>query len=95
MTKIEKMKKAEIRAFEAFPDDMGTLQMVKYILREGFVKGYEQAEKDLALTWEDVQRLHIITMQYKSELDKNVESFPSSSREMFEEIIRRFKEEKK
>lgn len=44
------------------------------------------------LNWEDVQRLYIITEQYKSEIDKNLDNFPSSSKEMFEEIIRRFNE---
>ena len=57
--------------------------------------GYEQAEKDLALTWEDAQLLHIITEKYLRELDKRIEAFPSSSREVFEEILRRYKEIKK
>ena len=60
-----------------------------------FRMGYEQAEKDLALTWEDVQLLYIITGKYESEINKNLEGFPSSSQEMFEEILRRFKEGKR
>ena len=41
------MSKAEEKALKCYPDDMGTLEGVKHILRVGFVKGYEQAEKDI------------------------------------------------
>ena len=47
------------------------------------------------LTWEDAQLLHIITEKYLRELDKRIEAFPSSSQEVFEEILRRYKEAKK
>ena len=47
------------------------------------------------LNWEDVQTLHIITEKYMRELDKRIEAFPSSSQEVFEEIIRRYKGVKK
>ena len=53
---------------------------------------YEESEisNDLAMTWEDVQLLHILTEKYMREIDNRLESFPSSSQEMFEEILRRF-----
>lgn len=44
--------KAEEAALKAYPDDMGTLQEVKYILRTGFIKGYEQAQKTIISTIE-------------------------------------------
>ena len=47
------------------------------------------------LNWEDAQLLHIITEKYLRELDERIEAFPSSSQEVFEEILRRYKEIKK
>lgn len=47
------------------------------------------------LTLEDAQLLHIITEKYMRELDNRIEAFPSSSQDVFEEILRRYKEAKK
>ena len=52
------MSKAEQRALEAYPYD--------YPEREGYRKGYEQAEKDLALTWEDIRVIdELLTLVYE------------------------------
>ena len=91
-------KRAEQKAFAVYPrsEKYTTSQrMIINDLRDGFIQGYEQAEKDLALTWEDAQLLYIITEKYMRELDKRIEAFPSSSQEVFEEILRRYKEAKK
>lgn len=40
-------KAAEEKALKYYPDDMGTLEQVRHILRVGFVGGYKQAEKDI------------------------------------------------
>lgn len=64
--------------------------------RKFFVKGYEQAEKDLALTWGDVQLLDFYAMECQVEESKGRKF--NSSQEFFEEVLRRFnkaKEEKK
>ncbi len=61
-----------------------------------FVAGYEQAKKDLALTWEDVQLLDFYAMECQVEESKGRKF--NSSQEFFEEVLRRFKaikEEKK
>lgn len=47
------------------------------------------------LNWEDVKLLHIITEKYMREIDNRIETAPSSLQEVFEEIIRRYNEEKK
>ena len=68
-------------------------------VKVAYLQGYEQAEKDLALTWEDVQIIWMETEQYMKELRRiertDLSKFPSSSREIFEEILRRYKEVKK
>lgn len=61
-----------------------------------FLAGYKQAEKDLALTWEDVQLLDFYAMECQVEESKGRKF--NSSQEFFEEVLRRFnkaKEEKK
>jgi len=82
------ISRARQKALETYPED--DFYGVCIACREAYQYGYEQAEKDLAMTWEDVQLLHILTEKYMREIDNRLESFPSSSQEMFEEILRRF-----
>lgn len=80
------MTKAEQKALEAYPHD--------YPERTGFRQGYEQAEKDLALTWEDMLTIHekiraVYDIAIMAKMD---------SKQIYEEVLRRFKiakEEKK
>ena len=55
------MSKAEEAALKAFPRDKFANDFGKRIIfndmRDGFIIGYEQAEKDLALTWQDIRRI--------------------------------------
>ena len=61
---------------------------------EAYTKGFNDGLKE-RLTWEDAQLLHIITEKYMRELDNRIEAYPSSSQELFEEVLRRFYEKKK
>ena len=91
------ISKAEDAALKAYPNILfpfTPLDLNAY-RREAFINGYEQAEKDLAMTWKDFQDWYIIHESYCKELENGpIEKFPSSSRELFEESIRRFKERK-
>ena len=60
--------------------------------RKFFAKGYELAEKDLALTWEDVQLLDFYAMECQVEESKGRKF--NSSQEFFEEVLRRFNKTK-
>lgn len=54
--------------------------------RAAYIEGYEQAEKDLALTWQDIAHLNaMVGMLTKQEFKGNV----------FEEVLRRFNENTK
>ena len=86
------MTRAEQRALEAYPHY--TAENLDDVIkaRKFFAKGYSQAEKDLALTWEDMS---IICEAF---VDVNYEFDYHSLQEKYEEILRRFnkaKEEKK
>ena len=85
------MTRAEERALEAYPAKRGHLHDMPF-LRDGFIHGYEQAEKDLALTWEDVQLLDFYAMEGQVEESKGRKF--NSSQEFFEEVLRRFKKAK-
>lgn len=91
------MNKAEERAF-AYQRELGMHDSVsdEHIVarRMGFYDGYRQAEKDLALTWEDILIIHekiraVYDIAIMAEMD---------SKQIYEEVLRRFKkvkEEKK
>ena len=77
------MSKAEERALKAYPIKIAERDGYDENLRErkGFIKGYHQAEKDLALTWEDVKLIWNIT----DEMDNMPE------KEFYQEVLKRFK----
>ena len=79
------MTKAEKRALEAYPAKRGHLHDMPF-LREGFIHGYEQAEREKNLTWEDVRRIVVISE------DVFEEGNNLSEQEFYEEILRRFNE---
>lgn len=97
------MTKAQERAFEAYPRDIqlyvesrdtpGKWLPVDRNLesRMGFENGYEAAEKDLALTWEDIKTINQILW------DLHYEGWPCESESQdearFREALKRFKEE--
>lgn len=104
------MTRAEKAALKAYPVNMTPLNYQDLIEQFGgkteidvntyprclFQEGYEQAEKDLALTWEDVQLLDFYAMECQVEESKGRKF--NSSQEFFEEVLQRFnaiKEEEK
>lgn len=93
------MNKVEERAMEAYPIDIQATHLfgtcdVNLTEREVFRKGYEQAEKDLALTIQDLELLH--TFLYAVKNNKHgAFTFTRLSDEQYEEVLKRFKEAKK
>ena len=63
------------------------------IPRKACVQGYEQAEKDLALTWEDIRRIfeevNIIEVEFFRENKRRL-----TDNELYKEVLRRFNEYK-
>ena len=51
------MTRAQIAAWEAYPDDRFVDAEYSFMCRGFYQEGYEQAEKDLALTKDDVWRI--------------------------------------
>ena len=59
--------------------------------RVGFIDGYQQAEKDLSLTWEDMAKIDAIILDVNNEFA--VDYTKAIDRHKFyEEILKRFRE---
>ena len=54
----------------------------------GFNQGYEQAEKDLALTWEDMREITRIDIEMMDDPEEHPEWTEEKS--FYEEVLRRF-----
>ena len=92
------MSKAKERALEAYPKSIveqeGIYDISSYdrnsLERKAFIKGYHQAEKDLALTVEDIKVLDNMLSGNTGGIDALM-----GSDKWYEEVIRRFNELKK
>ena len=93
------MNKAEEAALKAYPPIQ--MNCDGEIVHPGYDKhtrdiyqdGYEQAEKDLALTWEDIKTIQqIIATSNWYDFEINDKLW---SKEFYEEVLKRFKEAKK
>ena len=99
------MSKAEERAFEAYPK-MSRISEPHGIIpadneshyigdanvekQEGFIEGYHQAEKDLALTWKDIEKIDNLLWNLSSEW-----SGKNDNVGYFQEVLNRFNKLKK
>lgn len=100
-------KRAEEAALKAYPVNMTPLNYQDLIEQFGgkteidvntyprcqFQEGYEAAEKDLALTWEDMRKI----IRIDEEMMDDPEAHPEWMEEQpfYEEMLRRYKEVKK
>lgn len=91
------MSKAKERAFEVYPRSekyTTTQRLIINDLRDGFIQGYEAAEKDLALTIQDLELLH--TFLYAVKNNKHgAFTFTRLTDEQYAEVLKRYLETKK
>ena len=89
------MSKAEERALEAFPDYkiIGDRYVTQKNERSAYKAGYNQAEKDLELTWEDIMFIHKCI---KDAMNYHISSFGSyeGQQKIYEDVLKRFKAQK-
>ena len=86
------MNKAGERALKAYPirTDAGIFGSYDLNLtkRTIYQQGYEQAEKDLELTWEDIKIIETLCFRVDRECDLE-------EKEYYQEVLKRFKDLKK
>ena len=86
-------KRVEEMALKAYPKDR---KGVLYDLaRRSIVQGYEQAEKDLALTWEDIKKINSLSMEVTTLFVSVGRNKDILERPFYEEVARRFNEQRK
>jgi len=85
-------KKAEEASFD-YQRELGMIDSVsdEHIVarRMGFQDGYKKAEKDLALTWEDIHKIVLLTSKVSQEFTTD-----NTYCEVYEEVLKRFNEYK-
>lgn len=86
------MSRAEERALKYYPDDTGTLEGVKHILRVGFVKGYELAEKDIRAIVKEYLEKGLLCMEQDGE--SQIHTFWDGFHNCAENILRELEDEK-
>lgn len=64
------MTRAEKAAIAEYPSNVGPA------VHGAFIKGYEQAEKDLALTADDVKRIHNLVRKMQFRYNATVGCYP-------------------
>ena len=97
-------KQAEQRALEAYPYQRATHFPDGFqefdrnsVPRTIFQEGYARAEKDLALTWEDIAKIDSLILEVNNEFAVNY-SKEISRQKFYAEVLNRFnksKEDKK
>jgi hypothetical protein len=88
------MSKAEERALEVYPIESHEMYDDLYRQRNAYVKGYQQAEKDLELTWEDIQKIDVLIYAVLDEEKYKRYYTQDRDGDFYEEVLKRFKERK-
>ena len=84
------MSKAEEFAYSKYPKDK---KGVLYDLaRNSIIQGYCQAEKDLELSWEDIE--DIITISYKLDEEEEISGKYAKLMTHYQEVLKGFKAQK-
>ena len=87
----EEDENGKILNFDEWLDDF-RLFIQSFSLNKGYQEGYEQAEKDYALTWKDIESIVLLTDEiarfswfYNNKLQ---------GQELYEEVLKKFNERK-
>ena len=61
-----------------------------YDMMSAYEEGYHQAEKDLELTWEDIE--NIITISYKLDKEEEISGKYAKLMTHYQEVLKRYKD---
>ena len=97
------MSKAEERALEVYPPKLVTYGDLfgeetlddNSLKRIVFIEGYQQAEKDLKLTWKDIADILDITDVIANDDSMEERLKTMSEEEYCQEVLKRFNKERK
>ena len=91
------MSKAQQKALEKYPKE--TRNIAGFVvdighpqyMRDLYIEGYHQAEKDLELTWEDMRELRIIFAEIDVDIELCKADIKAETIGYYEEVLKRFK----
>lgn len=83
------MSKVEDKALKLYPMIGSYDNLMK---REGFIEGYHQAEKDLALSWKDIADILDVTDVIANDYSMEERLKTMSEEEYCQEVLKRFLE---
>ena len=85
------MSKAEEKGYQAYPVSFyeGTTVDVNEMPRDVFIEGYHQAEKDLELTWKDIEKLDNLLWELCEKWSNK-----NDNEGYYEEVLKQFKDYK-
>jgi len=90
----KKAEEAANKDFEGrFNTDDQTVIWFMDKMKHSYIRAYEQAEKDLSLTIEDIERIHTFLYAVKNN-KQGAFTFTRLSDEQYEEVLRRFNKSK-
>ena len=90
MSKAEELREKMSKAFF----EIETSDRPAIAFNQGYDKGYRQAEKDLALTWEDIKLISEIGEEYMNSEDSDDFWENEDEEKYYNEILKRFLKEK-
>ena len=87
------MSKAEDRARDSGygTDPFNRAEYTANEVRGAFIEGYQQAEEDLELTWEDMRELHIIFAEIDVDIEFCKTDIKAETLGYYQEVLKRFK----
>ena len=91
------MSKAEDRALEAYPvlfSERNGYDNTFKDRRKSYIKGYHQAEKDLELTWKDMEKIVDLYDDVYCDFSIDGKGGKTNTEEHYQEVLKRFKERK-
>jgi hypothetical protein len=63
-------------------------------IEEAYFEGYNEAEKDLELTWENIRELYIIFAEVDTEIELCKTDITAETLGYYKEVLKRFKSKK-
>lgn len=73
---------------------LNVVQFNGYDIKNTYIDGYQQAEKDLELTWKDIRELYIIFAEVDTEIEFCKCDIQTETIGYYQEVLKRFKAQK-
>ena len=92
--KIYALHKASEKLHDYYGNAMlSVVQFDGYDIKNAYIEGHHQAEKDLELTWEDMRELYIIFAEVDTEIELcKANDIKAETIGYYQEVLKRFKD---